>query len=51
MSGQLGALGYGNFSYSSRPTVTFTPQRGDRFARNLTEPVPVGLLATPVASD
>jgi hypothetical protein len=51
LSGTLGALGYGNFGYSTRPTFTFTPQRGNTFAKQLTEPVPVRLLAYLVASD
>jgi hypothetical protein len=51
LAGQLGALGYGNFAYSTRPTFTFAPQRGDTFAKQLTEPVPVRLLAYLVASD
>ena len=51
LTGTLGALGYGNFGYSTRPTFTFTPQRGDQFAKQLTEPVPVELLAYLVASD
>jgi hypothetical protein len=51
LSGTLGALGYGNFGYSTRPTFTFTPQRGSTFAKQLTEPVPVQLLAYLVASD
>jgi hypothetical protein len=49
--GQLGALGYANLGYSTRPTFTFTPQRGEAFAKQLTEPVPVTLLAYLVASD
>jgi hypothetical protein len=51
VSGQAGASGRGDFSYSTRPTFTFTPQRGEEFAKRLIEPVGVDVLAYLVAAD
>lgn len=51
LSGQMGALGEGSFAYSTRPTFTFTPQRGREFAGQLVEPVPLELIAYLVAGD
>ncbi len=51
LSGTMGALGEGSFSYSSRPTFTFTPQRGHDFGQRLIEPVPISLIAYLAAGD
>lgn len=51
LSGDLGALGRGELTYTTRPTFTFSPQRGSEFAERLVEPVPVSILAYLVAAD
>ncbi len=50
-SGEFGTFGGGDLSYSSRPTFTFSPQRGQDFAQRLIEPVRVDVLAYLVAAD
>jgi len=49
--GNSGAIGRGEIGYSTRPTFTFTPQRGKLFARQLVEPVALDLLTYLVAAD
>jgi len=50
-SNGTGVIGSGEMGYSTRPTFTFTPQRGREFARQLIEPVDVDVLAYLIASD
>jgi hypothetical protein len=49
--GEFGAFGGGELSYSTRPTFTFSPQRGRDFAQRLIEPVQVDVLTYLVAAD
>jgi hypothetical protein len=51
LAGGTGAIGQASVGYSTRPTFTFTPQRGREFALQLLEPVQVDLLTYLVASD
>jgi hypothetical protein len=51
LSGTLGGLGYGEISYSTRPTFTFTPQRGSEFAEGLIKPVSLEIITYLVSSD
>ncbi len=44
-------LGFGEAAWSSRPTFTFTPQRGRVFAKMVTTPVPVDVLIDLAAAD
>ena len=49
--GEKTSIGRGGFSYSTRPTFTFLPQRGQEFARQLVEPVDLDTLTYLVAAD
>jgi hypothetical protein len=49
--GEFGGFGGGEFSYSTRPTFTFSPQRGQEFAQRLIEPVQVDVLTYLAAAD
>jgi hypothetical protein len=44
-------LGFGEVGWSSRPTFTFTPQRGKSFANKVTAPVPLPVLIDLAASE
>jgi hypothetical protein len=44
-------LGLGQVAWSSRPTFTFTPQRGKEFARSLVTPVPLPILLDLASSE
>jgi hypothetical protein len=50
-TGTVGGLGYGEISYSTRPTFTFTPQRGSEFAEGLIKPVGLDIITYLVSSD
>ena len=45
------ATGSGGASYSTRPTFTFIPQRGEEFSRRLVEPVHLDILIDLVGAD
>jgi hypothetical protein len=45
------SLGFGEAAWSSRPTFTFTPQRGRIFAKMVTTPVPVSVMTDLAAAD
>ncbi len=45
------ATGTGEVSYSTRPTFTFIPQRGEEFSRRLVEPVHLDILTDLVGAD
>jgi len=49
--GEKTSIGRGGISYSTRPTFTFTPQRGQEFAQQLVEPVDLDTLTYLVAAD
>ena len=49
--GETTSIGRGDVSYSTRPTVTFVPQRGKEFAKQLVEPVDLNALTYLVAAD
>ncbi len=58
VGGQAGAiadgdvgLGQAELAYSSRPTFTFVPQRGQEFAAQLVRPVEVEMLTYLIAAD
>lgn len=51
LSGSHGWLGYGEISYSTRPTFTFTPQRGSEFAERLIKPIDLDIIAYLLSSD
>ncbi len=50
-TGQSTNLGIGEAAWASRPTFTFMPQRGGSFAKMVTTPVPVSILASLAAAD
>jgi len=45
------SLGFADAAWSSRPTFTFTPQRGESFAKLFITPVPVDVLSGLAAAD
>jgi len=49
--GEETSIGRGGFSYSTRPTFTFIPQRGQEFAMQLVQPVDLDTLTYLVAAD
>jgi len=50
-AGQSTNIGLGEAAWASRPTFTFIPQRGGDFAKMVTTPVPVSVLANLAAAD
>jgi hypothetical protein len=49
--GEKTSIGRGGFSYSTRPTFTFIPLRGQEFAKQLVQPVDLDTLTYLVAAD
>jgi len=49
--GDSSNLGIGEAAWANRPTFTFIPQRGGGFAKMVTTPVPVSVLASLAAAD
>ena len=45
------AVGFGDFTFSRRPTFTFTPERGLTFAKKLVEPIDLDVLAFLINAD
>lgn len=45
------SFGFGEADWSSRPTFTFTPQRGKAFAKMVTTPVPIDVITDLAAAD